>query len=367
MKRMKFFILALTLALTSCMGTNNTSTNTSATDSSTTTSSMTLDDIKTTPKAAQYAEYGYKPLYQDINFKRQLRVSKTFYDAGESPHHEKTISLFDQIKDPFTWGIAQWSSRFDIMEEGGYTMTESNDGFTHRIVSKGKVVDGKEMPAKVVEINSIDGSIYLESNCQVEYEKPRVKTDPWVHLLLEQSFDSNGNDLVFVKDLQSLLIEANYEIVKFEDCMGEAADPSVHAAQFVWFITVQNRNKDSKGYGKYIWFGIPLWDNRSAGQTTDVYSAHDKGTDTLIYSMGSSSYLYATDGLMPVVGQKACARVDALDIIKTAFDDAKSKGYLSDTNYEDLAFGGTNFGFEMPGTYNIAASIDDIGIYYLNK
>ncbi len=367
--------LAIMAMLTACMNTEKTSSSSdststtnqeSTTSNPTTSEKLTIEDCNGTPKSKQYAEIGYEALYNDLNFKQGLRVSKAFYGPGEPPHHSEKITLFEGYNEQPIWGMAQWSSNFDIMIDG-YELNKTQDGLVNEIVSNGKLVHGEETPAKILRLNSIDGSMYFESNCQVEYTQDRVPGDPWVHLLMEQSFGNNADELVFIKDLESLVVEANYKITKFEDVMGENANPSVHAAQMVWFITIQNRNKDSKGYGKYIWFGIPLWDNRQAGKPSNVYSAHDKGTDTLIYSMASSSYLNKTYGNIPNVGEDATARADILSIIQTAFNDAKSKGYLTDTEYTDLAIGGTNFGFEMPGTYNIGAQVDDIGVYYLKK
>lgn len=344
---------------------SNDSTSETATSSETSQPLADIDDFNTTPKASEYEQIGYKTLYQDLNFKNGFKVSKAFYGSNESPHYEEKINLYEKYEqEPPIWTIAQWSSNFDIMIDG-YNLNQFDGGLVNEIVSNGKLVYGEEVPAKRVKVDSRDGSIYLESNCQVEYTQPRVSSDPWVHLLLEQSFGNNGNELVFIKDLKSLYVEANYTIEKFEDIMGDSANPSVHAAQLVWFITIQNRNVNSSGYGRYIWFGIPLWDNRSVGKQTAVYSAHDKGTDTLIYSMASSDYLKYNGGVIPDVNEKAKAKVDILNIVTNAFNNAKDKGYLANTNFEDLAIGGTNFGFEMPGTYNIGVKIDDLGVYYL--
>lgn len=377
MKRYFLFIIMSTLLL-SCSNlsnetsyssssefSSNNSTGETTTSSETSTPILNIDDFNTTPKASEYEQKGYKALYQDLNFKKGFKISKAFYDSGEPPHYEEKINLYEKYEqEPPIWTIAQWSSNFDIMIDG-YNLNRSNDGLVNEIVSNGKLVYGEEVPAKRVQVDSRDGSIYLESNCQVEYTQPRVSSDPWVHLLLEQSFGNNGNELVFIKDLKSLYVEANYTIEKFEDIMGETANPNVHAAQLVWFITIQNRNINSSGYGRYIWFGIPLWDNRSVGKQTAVYSAHDKGTDTLIYSMASSDYLKYNGGVIPDINEKAKAKVDILNIVTNAFNNAKDKGYLANTNFEDLAIGGTNFGFEMPGTYNIGVKIDDLGVYYL--
>ena len=57
------------------------------------------------------------------------------------------------------------------------------------------------------------------------------------------------------------------------------------------------------------------------------------------------------------------ARIDVVDIAHQAYELALERGYLGETKFEDLAIGGMNFGFEVPGTYNIGVEFESIGIY----
>lgn len=259
--------------------------------------------------------------------------------------------------------MCQWGSQYDIYETG-YTENTSDDGLTTQYVSSGKEIGGKVVPAKKFGFDSKDGSIYLELNAEVEYDAPRKSGEMWCHLLYEQDFSSN---LVQLSSLSSLAVYSEYAVSKFEDKMGGKADASLHAAQVVWYLTLQNRNKSSKDYGSYIWFGIGLWDNRSEGKTMPLYAANDGGTSAFIYSPSSTKYLTSSDGILPKVGHKAIARMDVLDVAKGAYDLAIERGYLGSTKYEDLYVGGTNFGFEVPGTYNIGVDISSIGVFYKGK
>lgn len=318
----------------------------------------TINDFNSTEQIDRYKANGYTNLYQDCNFKDGFRVTKCFYGNGESPYHDKTLRLYSGLKSP-TWTIAQWSSQYDIMEKGGYTITSSDYGLVNTITSKGQGTGDGFIPAKKLTLDSKTGGVYLECNTSIEYKNPRNGDDPWVHLLLSQDFDNN---MVNVSGLESLVLEADYEIDYCENHTGSAYDTNKHAAQLVWYITIQNRNTSSPGYGKYIWFGIPLWDNRSAGKACDMYRAHDAGTDTLIYSLASADVF--VNKKIPNIGVRTTAKVDIIDIVRDVYNYSQANGYLSNTEFEDLYIGGTNFGYEIPGTFNIGSTIHAINVFY---
>ena len=347
---------------------SSTSKSPSTTSSSISTSEkqMTINDCNGTIQINGYIENGYSPLFKDPNFKEGFNVTKTFYGAGESPYHlGKKIDFYNIYKDAntFSWHIAQWSSKYDLMEDNGYEIESDETGLIHTITSKGKIVNDNFTPAKQVRVNSLTGEITLTANASVEYEKPRTSSDPWVHLLFEQStFTLNGN-LVNISSANSIIMEADYEVTKCIDMINGQANSNIHAAQLVWYITLQNLNKSSKGYGKYIWFGLTLYDNRSVGKTTSLYSQYDNGTGTGIYSPSSSYYLYSNNGEIPTIGKRVTAKIDVKSIAKTAYDEGKKKGYFDDTNFEDLALGGMNFGYELPGTYDISSNFYAINIF----
>lgn len=368
-KRYNLMILVALAALSGCAGqstvnsstTNQTSTNTTQEG----TSSMTTDNTNkepTTELIEFYKNIGYMSLFGDSNFRNGFRVSKNITNGEGGPYHGDPLKHFDNDINP-SWTLCQWGSNYDIYDKG-YSKEVSADEKEITYISEGKNVNGNFVPAKKFGVNTETGAIYLESNTEVEYERPRNDGEPWVHLLFEQDF---SNNLVQVASLDSLAMSATYEITKFEDKMNGQANTNRHAAQLVWYITLQNRNPESSSFGNYIWFGLNLWDNRSSGKSTPLYAAHDGGTSTFIYNPASSAYLMENDGNLPVPNRKVTARLEVLNVARTAFDLAKSRGYLGNTEYEDLYVGGMNFGFEIPGTYNFGVKFDSIGVFAKEK
>lgn len=324
----------------------------------------TILDYNTTAKNEAFKKRGYTPLFKDSNFANGFRITKTDTAAEGGPYHSEYLRHYSEtsLKTP-SWTMCQWGSKYDFYQN--YNEVSSADNLEFTYTSKGgKNIAGSFVPAKKLSFNSKTGSVYLECNAEVEYETPRGGSDPWVHVLLEQDF---GDNLVNVNACESLIMEAQFEIKKFEDKMGSDFNAGLHAAQVVWYVTLQNRNRESADYGKYIWFGINLWDNRSAGQVTNLYAQLDGGTSSFIYNPSSRLYYADNNFRLPEVNQKITASLDISDIARSAYNLAIQRGFLGTTQYEDLYVGGMNFGFEVPGTYNIGVEWDDIGVYYKLK
>lgn len=328
------------------------------------TPAKSIDDFNSTPFIDSYIDKGYESLYEDVNFKDGYIVTKSTYGVGESPYHDNYLRIYPSFYTP-RWSIAQWNSKYDILgnkddPNAGYQLVREDDGLINTIISKGQTVNGQFLPGKIIKINSMTGEIYLECNCSIEYDKDRDSSDPWVHLLLANRWRKQRK----ISELSSIVMEANFTVNKcINYTKSENYSVNKHAAQLVWYVTLQNLNRSSLGYGKYIWFGVGLWDDRSVDKVANAYIAHDAGTDTLIYNPSSSYYYGNNYGKQKGVGQENNAYVDIYPILSMAFSEAQAKGYLSNTTWDDLYIGGTNFGYEVPGTFDISATIHSLGVF----
>lgn len=239
--------------------------------------------------------------------------------------------------------------------------SKKGEAFTY--TSKGIVKDGEEIPAKVFAADSTNASLYIELNAEAEYDAPRREGEGWPHILLSQDFSSN---LIQVNALSELVMNMDFTVTKCEDKMDGVANSNLHCAQFVWYITLQNRTRGSAGYGQYIWFGLNLWDNRYVGSICNEFAAQDLGKEdaTLAFIYQPSGDYIFQSGVIPQVGEKASVCFDVLERAAYAYNLARSRGFLSDTEWENIYVGGMNFGFEVTGIYNAAVEIETVGIYY---
>lgn len=252
-------------------------------------------------------------------------------------------------KGDYAWLLAQWATRRNFADE----MCKITDGDEIRF----------ENTAKTVAVKAGEGKVRLIADSGKEYDFPRKNGEDWIHLLIEQVF--KGKQRVPFSKMDKLILELEFKIAECKNEMSdEEYNPSLHAAQVAWFITVEN--PDSKevtreGRPDYMWFGLSVFDNRFDGMKDDY--ALDFGTKKLIYSIGKEK----TIGEKVEVGKTYTLKFDVLPEIKKAFKIAKDNGFLEGAEFDKMELGSMNLGWELPGTFAAELDIDSISIAYEPK
>jgi len=323
-----------------------------------------LADINSTTLSDAYIKNGYTPLYEDSNFKSTVQVTTPDYGTYGFAYYDERIKLHEGYNENSLWRICQWHTKNNLHSDTKpyYQTKKSLNNLQTEIISPGKIIDRELVPAKRIVLNSYTGSIYLEANTEVEYEHSRKDGENWPHLLMEQSFVVN--DSYKLTKVNSLIADMFYT-VDFCECKmpnGEY-DKNKHAAEFIWYFSIQNLDWETEGFGAYYWLGIRLFDSRTANTINEPYINFDEGTKTLIYTPSSDEYEVKTNGRIPKVGEEAEAKIDILPYAKEGFKKASEKGYLRNANFENMYVSGFNFGFEIPGTFNIGASIKGVNLF----
>ena len=131
----------------------------------------------------------------------------------------------------------------------------------------------------------------------------------------------------------------------------------LHTVQFQWFFSIQNRNKDSLGFGDFFWFGLsfydyPRYDFPPAFQAKD--GGKEENTGKFINIVSSKEFLDKPVAL----GQPVSIQVETLSKIKDAFYLAKERNFLKDCNWEDMCIANMNIGFEVTGTFDVSVIIN---------
>ena len=235
------------------------------------------------------------------------------------------------------WQLAQWSGRHPFDQT---TPVTPSAGTGFRLAN----------PARSLSFGGDDGILTLAVNAAAEYgDRPRGKSDPWVHLLVEQPVAKPPR----LGDLTALRLHLEARRIRARLVREADYDPGLHAAQFQLFLSVQNLEKGSPGFGNYLWFGIPIYDNRH--RMIPDYAAPDfGGTGKFIYTPGTRHF---TTGSTHDEGW-VTFDAELLPLIREGLATARAKGFLKDSAEEGLfRIAALNLGWEVPGTFDVEMQV----------
>lgn len=279
-------------------------------------------------------------LIEDPRFGTGFKV----YDPKPGKLVERGRYQIDPSLGEPVWGLAQWSSKYFLVEAASENLPSGSIRFANRAKSLIVGTSGSEHTDLVLGIDSRE-----------EYVgRARKKGEPWPHLLVQQKF---GDKCPRLPELQSLQFEVSARLNHAERFETPDYTPSLHAAQFLIFFTVQNRNRNSPGFGDFLWLGVPIYDDR--GRTKKSVIEGDVGLGKLIYTPARSVY---TDK-PPTLGKWITFKADLLPIAVEALQEAWNRGFLKDSqDLSDYGLGGMNMGWELPGINKVEMQVRGLGL-----
>lgn len=276
-----------------------------------------------------------KQILKDKYFEKGFNIGHV--NSLTNPNTIKPWKLSNENPD---WKICQWCSNYSLQDNA---KTE-HDEFLDKIYNEQKEITRFK-----------NGSLILSIKTDKEYKHDRLNNDGWPHLLIEQFFDN-----VNLSKLNNLNVDINFDFVSFFNHMKN--NNELHTFQVTWYFCISNRNKLSKGYQDFFWFGIPFIDTPrfAMGQPYEaVDSGKEDASNKYIISINPKNYIFGETK----IGSNLKFSGDILPNIKNAFNRAKEKGFLKSTNFEDLELISTNFGIEDTGTFDGSIKINSINIY----
>lgn len=245
------------------------------------------------------------------------------------------------------WGLAQWSSREKLPTTPPLTLPSGAVRFANE--------------AKAVTLGppgTAEADIALAVNGGFEYAgHVRKKGEPWVHLLLEQRFERPPS--VASLSRANLHIAARLKHFLRREMPGYS--PQVHAATIQIFFTLQNRNRQSAGYGQYLWFGVPLYDDRR--RIPKSYQAKDAGkedaTGMFIYTVAGGEFTTQSQHDREWVTIDR----DLLPFMRAGLTTAWERGFLKDSqSLADYRISGMNLGWEVTGIFDVEMQLRDLSL-----
>ena len=299
-------------------------------------------------------ESEYSSLFTDRIFENGFSLGST--DEGNG-NVIGTLDYDGKATGTPVWKIGQWNCINNDFMNATYSFV--NDKHEYKVGTEGNRI----------AVDTKTGTLSLELNSSTEYglngitTNPRRYNEPWPALLCEYSLSEA--QILKISDKEEIHMIVDYKVTKLEDKIPPRAyNPGLHAAQFQWFVTVQNRNKSSEDYGQYIWFGFDFHDSRY--DYTPAFAAEDGGKEN-----NTGAFIYMPD-MQPIMSDLGKAEVnkefevdiDVLPLFRDAFDLAQERNYLTNSTWEDLYIGASNIGWETPGTYDVAVDIYQFDIKY---
>jgi hypothetical protein len=249
------------------------------------------------------------------------------------------------------WDLVQWSSKHPLA-----------------IAAPEKLADGSlcySNVAKTVTLGvagSDRGDLGMAVRAGVEYGSlARKSGEPWVHLLVEQNIDLPPS----LADLSAARLHVEAKLTASEKQPMPDYSPGLHAAQFQIFFSVQNLNRQSAGFGKYLWFGIPIYDDRH--RVVPAHKARDTG--------GTNMFIYTPAG--DVFSPKSThdqkwitIDTDLLPLMREGLEAAWRDNFLKESQaLADYRIAAMNIGWEVPGTFDVDLAIRRLSLraYYTSS
>lgn len=205
------------------------------------------------------------------------------------------------------------------------------------------------------------GTFTMQVDASKVYTQPRsASSDPWINFLVETDFDG-----LVLGEVRNMLFSYDLRILRCINRTGDPYDTTIHAAQCLGYLHVRNTNPASSDCGKCIWIGMGCYDNRCpGGLTTQSATMWDIGTSTYIYCPAGTEVFGAVDLNRH---QWQHARVDVRKTVEDAIASLTENGFLTHSTADDFTIEGMNFGWELPGTFDVCCQFRDFSIVTANS
>lgn len=238
------------------------------------------------------------------------------------------------------WDLDQWHSRWAFTNPPALRLGEGW-GATNTakwiVVSKGVLTLG------------------VDSRPEYAGKLRRSASDPWVHLLAEQTLvdcPSLAEAKVFPLRFAARLIEA-------ETFRPAGYTPDLHAAQFQLVVTLGNTRRESRGYGDFLWFVVPLYDDRHPQPPRYVNRDFADPSAKCIFNPGTDAF--TTNRLRS--GDWVRVDRDLRPLLVEALGEAWRLGYLKDSqDLADYRLTTLNLGWEVPGLSRVAIALRGLSL-----
>lgn len=242
------------------------------------------------------------------------------------------------------WQMAQWHSRYP---------------FTNAVPAAPDAVCASNLARWFCVERGITGHAVLtlgvDSRPEYEGTPRRSPSEPWVHLLVQQTISTAPSHA----QTASLRLRFDVRLREAETFRPDGYSPGLHAAQFQVVLTLNNTRRGSSGFGDYLWFVVPVCDDRYALPPEYVAQDFAVTQGKLIYNPGGAAL-----GFSPVrTGEWQSVDCELRPWLERALEAAWSKGYLRDSrDLADYRVAHINLGWEVPGLNRVTMDVRGLSL-----
>ena len=286
-----------------------------------------------------------RELLSDATFKKGFLLQDP--NAGTLDRNVTKYIHFGNERYTPVWYMAQWWTPFNFKDA---PIVKSGDVYS---------IDNE---SRHYSINTKTGRFEMGLDASLEYKtlyddvRRKIAT-PWSHFLIEQDFEKPAK----VTKIKALRAHVKFKINEVTLDKPELFDPSIHAAQLLWYVTINSKRGLYSPAGRnFIWFGIPLYDSRSKELPDQCHPdiGSPGSTDCLICSLGTKDYL--PNGVE--IGKEYVIDIDIWPKVKEAIEVAKKEGIFREDEDEKLNINYMNFGWELPGSYKVSSVVEELSL-----
>jgi hypothetical protein len=246
----------------------------------------------------------------------------------------------DRVDEAPVWDLDQWHSHFPFSQPQA---APSGPSLVYSNAAKWVIIDR--------------GTLTLGVDSRPEYTNTlrRVPSEPWVHLLVEQPIPHCPSLTV----LRALRLRLSARLLESETFRPDDYTPDLHAAQFQLVVTLGNTRQGSPGYGDFLWFVLPLFDDRHAQPPRYVNRDFADPSAKLIFNPGTDAF--TTNRLRD--GEWVSIDNDLLPFLKEALAEGWRLGYLGGSrDLADYRPTTINIGWEVPGLNRVAIALRGLSL-----
>ena len=249
------------------------------------------------------------------------------------------------VKEPPHWYLCQWNSLHCLSNAPIVTMPSG----MLKIENKAKII-------MFGQGSRHDSDLILGVDSRREYpDGMRKKGQLWPHLLIEQ----DDIDIHLFGCIRRIRLQVEARLLKSEHFELDGYTPNLHTAQFLLTLIIQNRNRESAGYGDLIWFNVQIYAERY--RSSPLYAAKDTADPSAKMIYAPPTHVYTDASLHD--GHWVKFDKGLYPFIQEALSEARRKGYLQTSpSNNDFAISSVILGWEVPGISSVQMQVRDLSL-----